>query len=76
MRAHEFIVEEDDDLDEGNAENAKALVGSGKADSNGKKTNSDSADHKAVRTPGTGPESRTKSNNGAPPGANPGFTGG
>jgi len=79
MRAKEFISEytsPDEEMDEGNAENAYALVGSGRADPHGKKTNPDSPQHQKVRTPGTGPKARTKYNHGAKPGANPGFVGG
>jgi len=65
------------DVDESSKENAEALVGSGRADPNGKKTNPDSKAHKAVRTPTTTySKDRKKYNNGAPPGANDGFVGG
>ena len=73
MRAKEFI----DDMEEGNLKNANALVGSGRADPHGKKTNPDSPEHKAVRTPDTSySRTRKKYNHGAPPGANDGFVGG
>lgn len=65
------------DMEEGSKENAEALVGSGRADPHGKKTNPDSKAHKAVRTPTTTySKDRKKYNNGAPPGANDGFVGG
>lgn len=74
MRAKEFI--KDYGLDEGNMANANALVGSGRADPHGKKTNSDSSSHKKVRTPTTTySKDRKKYNHGAPPGANDGFVG-
>ena len=63
-------------MDEGSKENANALVGSGRADPDGKKTNSDSKSHKKVRTPTTTySKDRKKYNSGAAPGANDGFVG-
>lgn len=65
-----------DDVEEGNVENAKALVGSGLG-GNTHKPNIDSKYLKSVRTPTTNyPKDRAKYNNGAKPGANPGFVGG
>ena len=56
--------------------NAEALVGSGRADPAGKKTNPDSPAHRAVRTPDTTySKTRKAYNNGAKPGANDGFVG-
>lgn len=66
-------------MDEGSKENAKALVNSGRADPDGKKTNPDSKAHKKVRTPGTNyKDKRHRSQNwpATKPGANPGFVGG
>ena len=64
-------------MEEGNKENANALVGSGRADPHGKKTNPDSKEHRKVRTPTTTySKDRRKYNNGAKPGANDGFVGG
>jgi len=57
-------------MGEGSKENASALVNSGRADASGKKSNSDSKEHKAVRTPDT-TYSKKKGNIGA----NDGFVG-
>ena len=79
MRAKEFISEytsPDAEMDEGNAENANALVGSGLG-GNTHKPNKDTKYLKSVRTPTTNyPVDRKKYNHGAKPGANPGFVGG
>lgn len=67
------------DVDEGSKENANALVGSGRADPHGKKTNPDSPEHKKVRTPGTTYTSSRHKKQDWPAtkhGANPGFVGG
>lgn len=65
------------EVEEGSAENANALVGSGRADPSGKKTNPDSSAHRSVRTPDTTySRTRKKYNSGAKPGANDGFVGG
>lgn len=66
----------DPPIDEGNAKNADALVGSGLG-GNTHKPNKDSKYLKSVRTPTTNyPVDRKRYNNGAKPGANPGFVGG
>ena len=76
MRAHEFINEQE--LEEQNpAANAKALVGSGRADPEGKKGGIDSPEHKKVRTPGTTYSKTRKKYNwpATKPGARDGFVG-
>lgn len=66
----------DSPIDEENAKNVKALVGSGLG-GNTHKPNKDTKYLKSVRTPTTNyPVDRKKYNNGAKPGANPGFVGG
>ena len=62
-----------DDIEENNAQE---LVGSGRADPEGKKSIPDTPERKAVRTPTTTySKDRKKYNNGAKPGANDGFVG-
>lgn len=64
------------DVDESTpAANFKALVGSGRADPSGKKTNPDSAAHKSVRTPGTTYSKKPNQKKYGKIGANDGFVG-